>query len=416
MRYFSNWLTFAIFVFALPILALFTGVPRSIAAEPPSKYVITRDTQIVPGATLQIEVEGEEALTGNYLVSPKGSIHFILSDPTGKYAQEWDVVVKNLASEDARVAVRDALKAYIKNPLIHLKIIDTPHVTIGAYGEFAHTGSLKLPFKSRLSDALSQAQIINGGDISQVYLRRERAEKPGSFTMTNYDLTQALSGEETDPILRDGDKIYIWKRPEEKGIPIPNQVRVIGEIKRPDGVGFEILVGMRVIDAINACGGLLPTADRIKIYLGRRTGETLTLRADKIEAKDPEQNAELKPGDLLIINRMDRSQVFAVMGEVGEPKTFQLPPGGRIKASSALELAGGFSKKADTHRATIAKGYLLNPTGSTPIPFDPEKVKQKLSADPELEAGDVLFIEQKKRRPNLFQQLLPLALRLILPI
>ena len=402
------------FLFILLFLCL--PLLNAYASAPPTRPVITKDTIIVSGATLSVEVEGEEAISGNYIVTKKGEIHLVLSEPSGKFIQEWDVAVKNMTSEEARLAIVASLKIYLKRPVATLKILDIPHVTLGVYGEVAHTGTLRLPPASKLSDALTQAQIINGGDISQVYLRRERPDKPGSYAMTNYDLTQAVSGEEGDPTLRDGDKIYVWRRPEEKGVPIPNQVRVIGEVKHPDGVGFEILIGMRVIDAINACGGLSPTADRSKIYLGRRSGETLTLRSDKLEARDAEQNVELKPGDLLIVNRSDRSQVFAVMGEVGEPRTFQIPPGGKIKASLALQLAGGFSKKADTHKAMIAKGYLLNPTGATPIPFDPEMVKQKLSADPELEAGDVLFIEAKKRRPNLLQQILPLALRFILPI
>ena len=399
------------FLTLLPIFATF----NAMAVKPPSRLLITKETRIVPYTILDLQVEGEEALSGSCVVRKDGKILLQLSDVSGKFVQSWEVEINNLTVDEARLAILASLKVYIKRPVVHLAITQIPHLKVSFLGEVVHGGALRLPPNTRLSDGVTQAEISSGGDITKIFLRREREDKPGTFLMTGYDLSQISLDPENDPFLKEGDKVYVWKRVLEKEPPAPSLVRVIGEVRRPDGVGFSILPGMRVMDAISSCGGLLATADRAKIILGRRNGETLAFRADHLEAKDLQQNIELQRGDLIIVNRSDRAQVFAVMGEVSEPRTFQYPQGAKINVMQALQLAGGFSKKGDSHRAILSKGYLLNPTGATAIPFDPDKVKKGETANMEMEPGDVLFVEQKRKRPSFLQQVLPLALRFILP-
>jgi hypothetical protein len=102
-----------------------------------------------------------------------------------------------------------------------------------------------------------------------------------------------------------------------------------------------------------------------------------------------------------------------VLGEVNTPNTFEMKAGAKIRVMQAITLGGDFSKKADRHRAVLSKGYLLDPTKARHIPFDPELVKKGEQPDMELESGDAVFIEQRRKRPTIWQQLLPLALRFL---
>ena len=103
------------------------------------------------------------------------------------------------------------------------------------------------------------------------------------------------------------------------------------------------------------------------------------------------------------------------MGEVNSPKTFDIRPGEKVKVLQALARAGDLSKKADHHRAVLSRGYLLDPAKARAIPFDLDLVKQGKQPNMEIEPGDAVIVEQRKKRPTIWEQLLPLALH-FLPI
>lgn len=404
-------------------------VPISPAAAqaPLRAPVATMETKIIPGCLLSIAVDGEPEISHTYLVDGRGAVHFTISDSTGQNKQEWDVVVKGKNAIDARAVVTESLSSYFKNPEVHVSLVRVPGLHVEISGEVQHAGAFVLPYNSRVSDLLGAALTKPGADLTNILIRRlnSQAKTPGAATSINVDYTTAAPDDSDDPKLEEGDKIYVLKL-KEASVPVELQiVRVVGEIntnvrdvvngtvQREDGVAIPITNKMTLKDVLERIGGLKETADRTHLYLGRMDGTTRTLSADKIEGDDPEQNIKVKAGDLVIVPKRDRSQVFAVLGEVNMPNTFEYRSGDKMRLLQAIARAGDLSKKADHHRGILSKGYLLDPTRARPVPFDPDLVKKGQQPNMEIDPGDAVFIEQRKKRPTIWQQLLPLALHFL---
>lgn len=390
----------------------------------------TVDSKIVPGSVLRITLVGEEDFSGDYPVDSRGCVKFRLTDSAGKNATEWEVKVSGMTASEARNAVIKSCMEFFKMPEVTLVISKVPGLKVEISGEVNKPGNYSLPIKSRLSDLFRMGELRNTADLSKILIRRvDTAAKGGDGrSVLNIDFTQAgADGSDTDPTLQNGDKVYLFRLPE---IPIPKElhvVRIMGEIRtgvkevkgaeiiRDDGVLLPLMTNMTVKEVFHTIGGVKDTADRRRIYLGRMDGKTAVLSLDKIEADDPEHNLVLKPGDMIIVQRKDRSVAFAVLGEVNAVGTFEMLPGQRVKVLDAIQKAGGFTKKSDTRRAILSRGYLLDPARAQSIPFDPDLVKQGKQPNMELDPGDAIIIMEKRKKPTLIQQLAPLLLR-FLPI
>lgn len=413
----------------LALLLCFAGISVG-AQEAASKNVsvATVDTKIAPGFVLNVAIEGEEELSHEYNVDAKGNLHFKITDSKGENVEEWDVPVKGKTTVEARDALAASLDTYLREPRVHLTIARMPGLRVEISGEVVHPAAINMPLNSRLSDLLAVAFTKPMADLSKIIIRRPdpEAKTTAGVRTFNVDFSVGTNGDDNDdPKLQDGDKVYVWKLAEAP-VPIELQVvRIVGEIKadvrdvvngtvqREDGVAIPLSKNMTVKDAFARIGGLKDSADRNHIYLGRMDGRTTILDADRVEADDPNHNLLLKPGDLIIVGKRDRSQIFAVLGEVNTPNTFELPQGKKIRLLDAIARGGDLSKKADKHKGILSKGYLLDPAKARAIPFDPELVKNGKQPNMDIEAGDAVFIDQRKKRPTFWQQILPLALHFL---
>lgn len=116
------------------------------------------------------------------------------------------------------------------------------------------------------------------------------------------------------------------------------RVYVTGEVRQP-GAYPVTNVPLRVLDAVNAAGGTLETADWTKVVLTRNGQEyNLSLRA-LFQQGNPEHNVLLQPGDVLHVNRNDDSKVF-VLGEVRAPKVVPMGRNG-LTLAEALAVSEG---------------------------------------------------------------------------
>jgi len=393
----------------------------------PKVQIPTMETKITPGCLLNVIVDDEPDLSRPYTVDEKGCITLSVSDTSGEHSEHWDVNVKGLTTAAAKAAIAESLSKYIKNPEVHVALARIPGLRVEITGEVQHPGTYVLPYNSRISDLFAVALTKSMADLTNILIRRvdNQTKASGGVASFNIDFTTAAADDSDDPKLEDGDKIFIRKLAEAP-VPVELQiVRIVGEINSPpqnlvnglvqraDGVAVPISKGMRLKDVFERIGGLKETADRGHLYLGRMDGTTRILDGDKVYSDDPGNNLEMKAGDLLIVPRRDRSQVFAVLGEVNTPSTFEMKPGTKIHILQAIAMGGDFSKKADHHKAVLSRGYLLDPSKARQIPFDPELVRKGEQPDMELESGDAVVIEQRRKRPTIWQQLLPLALHFL---
>ena len=83
-----------------------------------------------------------------------------------------------------------------------------------------------------------------------------------------------------------------------------SQVQVVGQVSQPKSLPYR--EGMRVLDAVLACGGLTDYAagNRSRIVRARKDAKPLELKVrvnDLINKGDISSNLELKPGDVLVI-------------------------------------------------------------------------------------------------------------------
>lgn len=82
-----------------------------------------------------------------------------------------------------------------------------------------------------------------------------------------------------------------------------SQVRVVGQVKQPQAMAYRR--GLRVLDLVQACGGLTdfaaPNRARIVREVDGKQVETKVRLGDLLNKGDLRQNHELKPGDVLIV-------------------------------------------------------------------------------------------------------------------
>ena len=117
---------------------------------------------------------------------------------------------------------------------------------------------------------------------------------------------------------------------------------VTGSVNKPGA--FPITnVPTRLLDAVNAAGGITEFADWSDVTLTRDGKDyQLSLRAI-YEHGNPAQNVLLEPGDVVHVGRNTDNKVF-VLGEVLEPQPVPMTRNG-LSLAEALSTVGGFTKQ-----------------------------------------------------------------------
>ncbi len=120
------------------------------------------------------------------------------------------------------------------------------------------------------------------------------------------------------------------------------RIYVTGSVNQP-GAYPVTNVPTRLLDAVNAAGGITEFADWGDVTLTRDGRDyQLSLRAI-YQQGDPAQNVLLKPGDVLHVGRNADNKVF-VLGEVLEPQPVPMTRTG-LSLAEALSTVGGFTKQ-----------------------------------------------------------------------
>lgn len=120
------------------------------------------------------------------------------------------------------------------------------------------------------------------------------------------------------------------------------RIYVTGSVNQP-GAYPVTNVPTRLLDAVNAAGGITEFADWSDVTLTRSGKDyQLSLRAI-YQQGNPAQNVLLKPGDVLHVGRNADNKVF-VLGEVLEPQPVPMTRTG-LSLAEALSTVGGFTKQ-----------------------------------------------------------------------
>ena len=180
-------------------------------------------------------------------------------------------------------------------------------------------------------------------------------------------------------------------------------VSVLGEVNSP---GVHQLQGHKTLfEVLSLAGGLRETAgNEVKITRDLKWGSIPLPNAKNdatghfsiasvstktiLEASDPTQNIEIKPDDVISV---EKTGIVYVIGSVHKPGGFVLGENSSLSALQVLSLAEGLEAGAAPHRAKILRGY-GSPHAPVEIPVDLKKLLTGQTADVRLNANDVLFI------------------------
>lgn len=428
---------------SLPVLAQTFNPPPLQRSTPPTTPVIDNPYLLGVGDRLQLTVFGVEQYSGERLVLPDGTINL----------QGLGLVkVSGLTIPQAQQLISQRYAAILRQPIITLNLIAPRQIQIAIAGEVMRPGSYRVSGGgqnegqlARLSQAIQIAGgITQSADLSLVQLRRNDPRQPVvslnlSTLLQNGDLSQ-------DPILRDGDSIFIptatsfdpletrqlisssLMAPPSQSI----QVVVVGEVRRPGAYSLaqeggnndnnrgnnNIPVATRmnlptVTKAIQTAGGITNSADIRNIEVRRITQTGLQTTQvnlwELLQSGDINQDLFLQEGDTIIIptasaiepeNLEDiASASFSpttinvnLVGELVEPGLVQIPP--NTPLNQALLAAGGFDKLRA--RMTSVELIRLNPNGTVtrrniPINFELGNASEN---NPVLQNNDVIVVRR----------------------
>ena len=174
----------------------------------------------------------------------------------------------------------------------------------------------------------------------------------------------------------------------------PRKISVLGAVHAPGQ--YDVRPGTHLLDIMAACGGPAQDAALTQATLVMDGGKT-SVPIDMpglLSGKTPDQNLPLAAGDVLLVQAREAAvQQVQVMGEVGHPGAFTVPPDG-LPVVSALVQAGGPTPKAALSRAQIMRGGKITVVDLRP--------SQSTLADPIGEArllpGDVLLVPANTAR------------------
>lgn len=417
VRCISYFLTHLTLLVGIPLISAFPVKAQTaplIPLLPKRQPLLGNPVQDFPyvlgvGDKIRVDVFGVERYGGEQSV---------LSDGTISLQGIGPVTVVGLTLVETQKLITRLYSTILRQPIVTVNLTLPRPVQIAIAGEVYRPGSYNLPVDQQFS-RLTQAIKLAGGltqaaDLSLVQLRRTSPQQP----IVTLNLAELLDqgNLKQDPILRDGDSIFIptmtgFNSEQMRQIASSSlagsasqsiQVVVVGAVFRPGAYsltseasgtdttstssGNTATAAVRinlptVTRALQTAGGITNIADirHIEIQRITRTGvQTTKINLwELLQSGDINQDVFLQEGDTVIvptatnIATVDLQKIASasfspatifvnVVGEVKNPGVIQIPPNRPL--NQALLSAGGF----DNNRANKSSVELirLNPNGS----------------------------------------------------
>jgi polysaccharide export outer membrane protein len=188
-------------------------------------------------------------------------------------------------------------------------------------------------------------------------------------------------------------------------------VAITGAVHKPQM--YRVLGRTTLLDVLSQAEGVAEDAGTVAIIrrgdvamaaLQLRSPETaaaaprlMTVDLERLLQKgDAAANVEVYPGDRIIV---PRAGIVYVVGAVNRPGGFALKTGKQsITVLQALALAEDLKTTAVRNKAVIIHGDAKAAGGRQQIPVDLKKLLAGKTADPALEAEDILFVPDSSSR------------------
>ncbi|MBE9030595.1 polysaccharide export protein [filamentous cyanobacterium LEGE 11480] len=268
-----------------------------------------------PGDVVAITVYDHPEFTGEQMILPDGAITLPL---LGRVSAE-----RQTAAQLQQV-ITQRLQRWLKQPVVTVGVKQLRSLRINIAGEVLRPGPIRLSgLKSEevrtasnqfSVPTLSEALLLAGGitrkaDIRRVTLRR--AQSNGTISEQTINLWEALRSPQlnTDPILMDGDAIYIPTTSGESDVdrrlvaranfsPRTVRVRVVGEVKRPGEV--EVAPDGTLSSAVAIAGGPTDKGRLDKVVFVRMNPQG-QLDRQEVDLKNLTDTYQVQDGDVLLV-------------------------------------------------------------------------------------------------------------------
>ncbi len=213
----------------------------------------------------------------------------------------------------------------------------------------------------------------------------------------NFNLGDALQGNEQDLILQPFDTVRVFGRYDFEDWPV---ITISGEVRAP---GDHFASGIaHLSDAVYLAGGPTPEAELDNAQVFRRTpdGKLKVMSVDlrKALANDSNDNIILQPKDRVFIHRSlskEDPATVVIQGEVARPGKY--PLGEDMTAADLVRISGGLKRGAYKETADLTRYELVQGTGvageTVTVPLA-KAMAGEPDSDVRLHDGDVLTVAQ----------------------
>jgi polysaccharide export outer membrane protein len=163
---------------------------------------------------------------------------------------------------------------------------------------------------------------------------------------------------------------------------------VMGSVSKPGPVDLDPLRDVTAMQAIGQAGGFSDDANRVGAMVIRENGRQALQVPKGDKPEDLANDIVLRPGDIIIVPRLDR---VYIIGLVNKPGSINLPSLESVTVSKAISLAGGFDKYANKN------SVMLHRAGERPREINVGKIlKGDGGDDPQLKPGDVISVPESR--------------------
>jgi len=320
---------------------------------------------------LRIIVLGEVSQPGAYSVSPSTSLSsalYFFNGPTisgslrdirllrkGKLIGSidfYDYLLSGNVPNDMRLQIDDVIFVPARGKTVAIK----GEISREGYYELKETEGLKDLIS--IAGNLSTTAYMKRAQINRIVPKENRILEGMDRSVLDINLTEVFS-DNKDIELFDGDTIQIFPI----GNLSKNYVTINGSsIARPGN--YQLVLGMKLLDLINAADGLLNDAYTSKAHIRRINADfstkIISINLKKLFEGDTDQNIKLQYKDeLFVYNKNEINNVFATVNIVGPVKN----PGSYVldkekTLGDLLILSGGFEEKVTKVKITIARSNI----------------------------------------------------------
>ena len=311
------------------------------------------------------------------------AVHKIAVDREGNITIPFvgKISVIGLTLDQARPAIKQELDKRYSNVEFDLSVADVQDIRVAVLGNVVNPGYYWVRPFSRITDVIIKAGGPNpNGSLSDIGLIRDE-KKIGSFNL--YDFL-FKADQRSDLMLKHNDTVFIDN--------IKNIIAISGDVQYP-GI-YDTKDNIRLIDAIDEAGGMLPTKFKRKVIILRINSENKLMESykditfDASEMIGEKDNIVIENEDSIIVTtELDYTpQIQPLYKKVYLTGQFKMPGSYIVKENDPLS---SLIKKAGLKDGVFIKGAVFT--------REVIKNKQKSILDELVKSQQMALLEEESR-------------------